>query len=167
MALALALEAKDELKNGDVILTLTLLVSLVSILGVAGSLGPIFKLLGVKKPENQKEKTTYEEVFYEETQNSARKMLPGINLDSCDFNTPDLGPSEKLERLEKIEEKEAENMETESPTFEEPKQSGEPAEQVEEKGVYNWCKESKKSLLRFDLEVIAPLFVSERGLERL
>lgn len=67
MALALALEAKDELKNGDVILTLTLLVSLISILGVAGALGPLFKFMGVKKPKDQKEKTTYEEVFYEET----------------------------------------------------------------------------------------------------
>lgn len=99
-------------------------------------------------------------------------MLPGFSIDSLDFNTPDLGPSERLDRLEKIEEKENEDlevMETESPTFEPPQQSGEPAiePKEDEPGVYNWCKASKKSLLRFDLEVIAPLFVSEKGLEKL
>ena len=47
MALALALEAKHELKSGDLILIITLLYSLVSILGVGAMIGPIFKALKV------------------------------------------------------------------------------------------------------------------------
>jgi NhaP-type Na+/H+ or K+/H+ antiporter len=47
MALALALEARQDqsLKNGDVILVMTMLYSLISVLVIGSGLGPVFKLL--------------------------------------------------------------------------------------------------------------------------
>ena len=113
MALALALEAKSELEHGDVILLISLLYSLISILGVGAILGPVFKLLKVQKQKTDVvEKSTYESVFQEEEQASS-------------------GDSQQAPQA------------------------------------FNWCKDTKKSFLRFDLEVIAPLFCTEKALQKL
>ena len=63
MALALALEAKKELDNGDVVLMLSLIYSLFSILGIGSFLGPLFKKLKVTKTGLSVEETTYEHTF--------------------------------------------------------------------------------------------------------
>jgi len=62
MALALALEARHDksLGNGDVILIMTLLYSLISVLITGSALGPIFKLLKVGRDPAEKEISTYE-----------------------------------------------------------------------------------------------------------
>ena len=51
MALALALEARHDktLPNGDILLIMTLLYSLISVLLIGSCLGPIFKLLKVSR----------------------------------------------------------------------------------------------------------------------
>ena len=49
MAYALALESKNELENGDILLIITLLYALITILLVGGILSPVLTKCDVKK----------------------------------------------------------------------------------------------------------------------
>lgn len=84
MALALALEARHNkaLTNGHVILILTLLYSLISVLGIGSILGPIFVFLKVSRDPDEKEITTYE-VFngsLEEAWNSSSLLVSTMKV---------------------------------------------------------------------------------------
>ena len=65
MALALALEAKVDksVEHGDLLLIITLLYSLISILGIGTFLGPLLKLLKVSRHPNEKEVSVYQVLF--------------------------------------------------------------------------------------------------------
>ena len=64
MALALALSAQKETENGDYLLLITILYSLVSVLGIGSILGPLFTKLKLRKiTDSTNEESTYQSVF--------------------------------------------------------------------------------------------------------